>query len=150
MCTATKCDWCMHMEWVSEMCWHLNHQQYFLCRKIKEDLLDMSGSVLTLTVYNHKYIKRDVFVGMVVIDGTEIPRLSGGSSNIDDPNAPQRKTYELPLVVDTLTPELEELLIRRHQYVNDFTLWHSRESSVAENIKSTITGGLARAFIVKH
>ncbi|XP_065899174.1 BAI1-associated protein 3-like [Dysidea avara] len=118
--------------------------------KIKEDLLDMSGSVLTLTVYNHKYIKRDVFVGMVVIDGTEIPRLSGGSSNIDDPNAPQRKTYELPLVVDTLTPELEELLIRRHQYVNDFTLWHSRESSVAENIKSTITGGLARAFIVKH
>ena len=47
---------------------------------------------------------------MVVIDGTEIPRLPSSSSNIDDPNVPQRKTYELPLIPDTMTPTLKELL----------------------------------------
>ncbi|XP_065899176.1 BAI1-associated protein 3-like isoform X2 [Dysidea avara] len=118
--------------------------------KIKENLLDMSGSVLTLTVYNHNYVQRDDFAGMVVIEGVEIPRLPGGSSNIDDPNAPQRKTFELPLVVDTMTPALKELAKRSHQYVNDFSLWHSRGSSVVESVTSTVTGGLARAFTLKH
>ena len=87
-------------------------------RKVKENLLDMSGSVLTLSIYSHHRIKNE-FVGMVVIDGTEIPRLPGGSFSID-PNAPQRKTYELPLVVDTMTPALEELAKRKHKYVSEF------------------------------
>ena len=122
----------------------------YSCRKIKESLLDKPGSVLTLTVYNHNYVQRDAFAGIVSIDGTEIPRLPGGSSNIDDPNAPQRKTYELPLVVDTMTPALKELAERSHQYVNDFNLWYSRGSSVVENVTSSFTGGIARAFTIKH
>jgi len=87
---------------------------------------------------------------MVVIEGAEIPRLPGGSSNIDDPNAPQRKTYELPLVVDTMTLALKELAERSHQYVNDFNLSYSRGSSVTGNVVSTVTDSLARAFTVKH
>ena len=79
----------------------------------------MSGSVLSLSVYSHHLIGHE-FVGMVVIEGTEIPRLPGGSSDIDDPNVPQRKACELPLVVDTLTPALEELVKRDHEYVNEF------------------------------
>ena len=126
----------------------------FLCilhfSKVKENLLDMSGSVLALTVYDHDYLSRDDFIGMVVIDGAEIPRLPGSISDIDDPNAPQRKTYELPLVVDTMTPALRELAERNHQYVNDFNLYYSRGSSVAGNVVSTVTGSLARAFTVKH
>jgi len=98
-----------------------------LYRKVKEDLLDMSGSVLTLTVYDHDYITRNEFAGMVVIEGTEIPRLPGGSSSIDDPNAPQRKTYELPLVVDTVTPALKELAERNHKYVNEFKRRHLKK-----------------------
>ncbi|XP_065899172.1 protein unc-13 homolog D-like [Dysidea avara] len=118
--------------------------------KIKENLLDMPGSVLALTVYDHDLLKRDDFAGMVVIEGVEIPRLPGGSANIDDPNAPQRKTYKLPLVVDTMTPELEELAKRSHQYVNDFNLLYSQGSSVVGNVASTVTGGLVRAFTLKH
>ena len=110
----------------------------------------MSGSTLTLTVFDHDYLSRDDFAGIVVIDGTEIPRLPGGISNIDDPNAPQRKTYELPLVVDTVTPALKELAERSHQYVNEFTLSYSRDSSVAGNVVSTITDSFARTFSVKH
>ena len=110
----------------------------------------MSGSVLTLTVYDHDYITRNEFAGMVVIEGAEIPRLPGGSISIDDPNAPQRKTYELPLVVDTMTPALKELAERSHQYVHDFVLWYSKGSSVAGNVVSTVTGGFARAFNFKH
>ena len=79
----------------------------------------MSGSVLTLGIYSHHLISNE-FVGMVVIEGVEIPRLPGGSSNIDDPNAPQRKTYELPLVVDTMTPALKELAKRKHKFVCEF------------------------------
>jgi len=108
----------------------------------------MSGSVLTLTVYDHDYLKRNEFAGIVAIDGAEIPRLPGGF--IDDPNAPQRKTYELPLVVDTMTPALKELAERSHQYVNDFNLWYSKGSSVAGNAFHTVTGGFARAFSFKH
>ena len=78
----------------------------------------MTGSVLTLSVYDRDFVKDD-FAGMVVIEGTEIPRLPGGSSDIDDPNTPQRKTYELPLVVDTMTPELEELIKRNSEYKNE-------------------------------
>ena len=110
----------------------------------------MPGSVLALTVYDHDLLKRDDFAGMVVIEGVEIPRLPGGSANIDDPNAPQRKTYKLPLVVDTMTPELEELAKRSHQYVNDFNLLYSQGSSVVGNVASTVTGGLVRAFTLKH
>ncbi|XP_065899181.1 BAI1-associated protein 3-like isoform X3 [Dysidea avara] len=87
--------------------------------KVEENFLDMSGSVLTLSIYNHHLISNE-FLGIAIIDGTEIPRLPSGSSNIDDPNAPQRKTYELPLVVDTMTPALEELAERSHKYVNKF------------------------------
>ena len=101
-------------------------------------------------MYGHNYVQRDEFAGIIAIDGTEIPRLPGGSSSIDDPNAPQRKTYELPLVIDTMTPALKELSVRSHQYVNDFNLWYSRGSTVAENVVSTFTGGIARAFTVKH
>ena len=79
----------------------------------------MPGSVLTLSIYNHHLISNE-FLGIAIIDGTEIPRLPGGSSNIDDPNASQRKTYELPLLVDTMTPALEELAERSHKYVNEF------------------------------
>jgi len=110
----------------------------------------MPGSVLTMTVYNHNYVQRDDFVGIVTIAGAEIPRLPGGSSNIDNPDAPQRKTCELSLVVDTMTPALKELAERSHQYVNDFNLWYSRGSTVAENVVSTFTGGIARAFVLKH
>ncbi|XP_065899170.1 BAI1-associated protein 3-like isoform X2 [Dysidea avara] len=118
--------------------------------KVKENLLDMSGSVLTLTVYDHDYITRNEFAGIVTIDGAEIPRLPGGSFSIDDPNAPQRKTYELSLVPDTMTPALKELSERSHQYVNDFNLWYSKKSSVAGNVVSTVTGGFARVFSFKH
>ena len=79
----------------------------------------MSGSVLSLSVYSHHLIGHE-FVGMVVVDGTEIPRLSGDFSVIDDPSAPQRKICQLPLVVDTMTPALEELVKRKHKYVNEF------------------------------
>jgi len=95
------------------------HHSYIFFRKVKENLLDVSGSVLTLNIYSHHFISND-FLGMVVIDGTEIPRLPCGLSNIDDPNAPQRKTYELPLVVDTMTPALEELAKRNQKYVIEF------------------------------
>jgi len=78
----------------------------------------MSGSVLTLTVYDHDYLSKDDFAGMVVIEGKEIPRLLGDS--IDDPNAPQRKTYELPLLPNTMTPALEQLAERNHIFVRQF------------------------------
>jgi len=70
---------------------------------------------------------------MVVIDCAEIPRLPSGSSGIYDANAPQRKTYELPLVVDTTTPALMELSKRNHHYVQDFNCWHSQRMSLIEN-----------------
>jgi len=91
---------------------------YFVCfiRLIKEDLLNMSGSVLTLSVYDRDVVRKDDFAGMVVIECTEIPRLPGRSCSIDDPNAPQRKTYELPLVIDTMTPPLEDLIKRSYRY----------------------------------
>jgi len=72
----------------------------------------MPGSVLTLSVH----LTKNEFLGMVVIDGTEIPRLTSGSSSIDDPNAPQRETYELPLLPDTTTPGLEDLIKRNSKY----------------------------------
>ena len=75
----------------------------------------MSGSVLTLSIYSHHRFRNE-FVGMVVIDGTEIPRLTSG---IDDPNAPQRKTYELPLLPDTMTPGLEDLIKRNSKYKSE-------------------------------
>ena len=86
----------------------------------------MPGSVLTLTVYDHDFITKDDFAGMVVIEGKEIPRLPGGSSSIDDPNAPQRKTYELPLVPNTMTPALKELAERNHKFVNEFKRRHRK------------------------
>lgn len=110
----------------------------------------MSGSVLTLTVFDHDYIKKNEFCGIVVVDCGEIPRLPSGSSGLDDPNAPQRKTFELPLVVDTTTPALKELAERSHQYVHDFNLWYKRGSTYAENIAKTFTGGFARVFSLKH
>lgn len=110
----------------------------------------MSGSVLSLTVFDHDYIKRNEFCGMVVISCGEIPRLPSGSSGLDDPNAPQRKTYELALVVDTTTPALKELTERSHQYVHDFNLWYKRGSSFAGNIAASVTGQFARAFSLKH
>ena len=75
----------------------------------------MTGSVLTLSVYDRDTVKDD-FAGMVVVEGREIPRLPGGSSNIDDPKAPQRKTYELSLVPDTMTPKLEDLKKRNSKH----------------------------------
>jgi len=110
----------------------------------------MSGSVLSLTVFNHDYIKKNEFCGMVVIDCAEIPRLPSGSSGIDDENAPQRKTFELPLVLDTTTPALKELSERSHQYVHDFILWYKQGSTFAGNIAATFTGGFTRAFSLKH
>lgn len=79
----------------------------------------MSGSVLTLSVYNHHLISHE-FVGMVVIEGTEIPRLSGGYSDIDELNTSTRITYELPLIPNTMTPALEELVERNHKYISEF------------------------------
>ena len=110
----------------------------------------MSGSVLSLTVFDHDYIKKNVFCGMVVLDCAEIPRLPSGSSGIDDPNAPQRKNLELFLVVDTTTSALKELTERSHQYVHDFNLWYKRGSTFAGNIAASFTGGFARAFSLKH
>lgn len=58
-------------------------------KNVKETLLDLSGSVLTLTVFDHDYIKKNKFCGMVVINCAEIPRLPSGSSGLDDASAPQ-------------------------------------------------------------
>lgn len=122
----------------------------FYYRKVKETLLDMSGSVLTLTVFDHDYIKKNEFCGMVVINCAEIPRLPSGSSGLDDPNAPQRKTFELALVTDTTTPALKELAERTHQYVLDFNLWYKRGTTFAGNFAASFTGGFARAFSLKR
>jgi len=75
----------------------------------------MTGSVLTLSVHT---VKKDNFAGIVVIEGVEIPRLPSGSFS-NDPNAPQRKSYELPLVPDTSTPELDLLMQRSSKYKNE-------------------------------
>lgn len=122
----------------------------FYYRKVKETLLDMSGSVLTLTVFDHDYIKKNEFCGMVVINCAEIPRLPSGSSGLDDPNAPQRKTFELALVTDTTTPALKELAERTHQYVLDFNLWYKRGTTFAGNFAASFTGGFTRAFSLKR
>ena len=87
---------------------------------------------------------------MVVIDCGEIPKLPSGCSGIDDDNVPQRKTFDLPLVIDTATPALKELAERNHQYVHDFNLWYKRGTTYAGNIAATFTGGIARAFSLKH
>jgi len=77
----------------------------------------MTGSVLTLSVYDRDTLSDD-FAGIVVIEGGEIPQLPSGSS-CNDPNAPQRKFYELPLVPDTTTPELNLLIQRNYKYKNE-------------------------------
>jgi len=88
----------------------------------------MTGSVLTLSVHT---VKKDNFAGIVVIEGEEIPRLPGGSSS-NDPNAPQRKPYELPLVPDTLTPELNLLMQRSSKYKNE--LLKRKNNSISKTL----------------
>ena len=75
----------------------------------------MSGSCISLTVLDYDRFTKNDYCGMVVISCEEIPRLPDGFSGIDNDNAPQRKTYELPLVVNTATPALIELSRRSHQ-----------------------------------
>ena len=104
------------------------------CRNVKEDLLNMQGSSLSLTALDYDRFTKNDYCGMVVLSCEEIPRLPYGSSGIDNANAPQRKTYEFPLVVDTATPALLELSRRNHRYVQDFNRWHSRRTSFIENI----------------
>ena len=99
----------------------------------------MSGSSLSLTVLDYDRFTKNDYCGMVMISCEEIPRLPNGYSGIDNANAPQRKTYELPLIVDTATPALFELSRRNHHYVQDFNHWHSRRMSVFENIASKIS-----------
>ena len=99
----------------------------------------MSGSCLSLTVLDYDRFTKNDYCGMVVISCEEIPRLPNGFSGIDSDNAPQRKTYELPLVVNTTTPALIELSRRNHQYVQGFNRWHSRRTSLIENIALKIS-----------
>ena len=94
----------------------------------------MSGSCISLTVLDYDRFTKNDYCGMVVINCEEIPRMPDGVSGIDNDNAPQRKTYELPLVVNTATPGLLELSRRSHHYVQDFNRWHSRRTSLIENI----------------
>ena len=99
----------------------------------------MQGSALSLTVLDYdRYTKND-FCGMVVISCEEIPRLLNGFSGIDNDHAPQRKKYELPLVIDTATPALLELSKRNHRYVQDFNRQHSQRTSFIENIALRIS-----------
>ena len=71
-------------------------------KNVKEELLDTSGSCISLTVLDYdRYTKND-YCGMVVLSCEDIPRLPSGFSGIDSENAPQRKTYELPLLYLTL------------------------------------------------
>ena len=106
------------------------------CRNVKEELLDMSGSCLSLTVLDYDRFTKNDYCGMVVLSCEDIPRLPNGFSGIDDASASQRKTYELPLLVDTMTPALMELSRRDHHYVKDFNRWHSKRTSFIENIAS--------------
>ena len=99
----------------------------------------MSGSSLSLTMLDYDRFTKNDYCGMVMISCEEIPRLPNGYSGIDNANAPQRKTYELPLIVDTATPALFELSRQNHHYVQDFNRWHSRRMSVFENIASKIS-----------
>ena len=86
----------------------------------------MFGSSLSLTVLDYDRFSKNDYCGMVVIECEKIPRLPCGSTGIDDAIGPERRKYELPLVVETQTPALMELSRRGHHYVKDFNYWHSR------------------------
>ena len=109
----------------------------------------MSGSCLSFTVLDHDRFTKNDYCGMVVLSCEDIPRLPNGFSGIDDANTPQRKTYELPLLLGTMTPALMELSRRDHHYVKDFNRWHSIGTSFIENIASRVSS-MPRNFEYKY
>lgn len=93
-------------------------------RKVKSSVLYTPGAVLTFSVYDVNLVRSDEFMGMAVIECSEIPELKTLTSDLEDPSSPQRLNLSLALVKDTKTPALIELKNRKDPYVKAFKERH--------------------------
>lgn len=80
--------------------------------------MDVDGTVLLLSVFDHDLVGSNDFAGMCVIACKDIPRILSPQASfvITDPNAPQRANLTLPLFQYSApgTPVFTELDNRAH------------------------------------
>ena len=76
----------------------------------KQSEIDVEGTVLLFSVFDHDIVGANDFAGMCVVDFRDIPQLSSSEHSLTDPDAPQRKNLTLPLFRYTSeTPAFVEL-----------------------------------------
>ena len=59
--------------------------------------MDIDGTVLLLSVFDHDLVGSNDFAGMCVVACKDIPRMASPQASFTDPNAPQRLNLTLPL-----------------------------------------------------
>ena len=86
-------------------------------RSVSEEEMNHEGSLVLFYLLD-KRLKSRIPFGMCAISCRKIPRLSAASkSSLIDPNAPQRKTFRLPMFrFNTETPALAELMERADNF----------------------------------
>lgn len=79
----------------------------------KQMELDMDGTVLLLSVFDHDIVSANDFAGMCVVACKGIPQLISSEASLTDPDSPQRKNLTLPLFRYTSeTPVFVEIVAR--------------------------------------
>ena len=86
-------------------------------RSVSEEEMNHEGSLVLFYLLD-KRLKSRIPFGMCAISCRKVPRLSAASkSSLIDPNAPQRKTFRLPMFrFNTETPALAELMERADNF----------------------------------
>ena len=91
------------------------HALFYLYRPAKSTEMDVEGTVLLLSVFDHDVIGANDFAGMCVVACKDIPQLASPEASLTDPDAPQRKNLTLPLFRYTSeTPVFAEMDARSH------------------------------------
>ena len=82
----------------------------FLCSPAEQREIDIEGTILLLSVFDHDIVGANDFAGVCVVACKDIPQLISPEASLTDPDAPQRKNLTLPLFHYTNeTPAFAEL-----------------------------------------
>ena len=77
--------------------------------------MDIEGTVLLLSVFDHDVVGSNDFAGMCVVACKDIPRIASPRVSLTDPSAPQKKNLTLPLFRFTRTTSVfSEMDVRSH------------------------------------
>ena len=83
---------------------------HFLYSPATQTEMDVEGTVLLLSVFDHDIVGANDFAGMCVVSCKDLPQLVSPEASLTDPDAPQRKNLTLPLFRYTSeTPAFVEL-----------------------------------------